>query len=291
MDNSSTSLLSKLLDNEALLFEKEYERYYIKGESKPKTTGAPFLLKNPSSDKGILLIHGLMAAPEEVREWAEHLYAAGYTVYSPRLSGHGTSAEDLSGREYKDWLNSVDRGYDILKTCCSRIVIGGFSTGAGLALYNALRNQNDYDAVISVSAPLKFRKFSASFVEVLQIFNKVTARFGIEKPALKYATNHPDNPHINYHRCPVKSIAEVRSLMRQVYRLLSGLEIPSLIIQGKNDPKVDDRSGKRIFKKIGKKSASYSEIEHHEHGIIRGAIGREVFAKVSSFLKKVHPDD
>jgi hypothetical protein len=36
-------------------------------------------------------------------------------------------------------MASVDRGVDILKTCCDKIVIGGFSTWAGLALYQAIQ--------------------------------------------------------------------------------------------------------------------------------------------------------
>ena len=123
-----------LLAAEAALFLKEYEENYSAGESKPPDIGMPFFLHSPGSDTGVLLIHGLMAAPEEVREWAIFLHEKGLTVYAPRLSGHGTSSKDLSSRNYNDWLDSVDRGHAILKTCCKKILVAGFSTGAGLAL-------------------------------------------------------------------------------------------------------------------------------------------------------------
>jgi len=90
--------IGMLVDAEKELFEREYRRYFVDGETKPKQIGEPYLLENPRSAQGVLLVHGLMAAPEEVREWAEYLCAQGYSVYAPRMAGHGTSSADLSHR-------------------------------------------------------------------------------------------------------------------------------------------------------------------------------------------------
>jgi alpha-beta hydrolase superfamily lysophospholipase len=83
--------LNTLLAAESALFIKDYEKNYCEGETKSRDIGMPFFLHSPGSDTGVLLIHGLMAAPEEVREWAQFLYEKGLTVYAPRLAGHGTS--------------------------------------------------------------------------------------------------------------------------------------------------------------------------------------------------------
>lgn len=277
-----------LLKNEHRLFNEEYNSYFIKNETKPEHIGKPYLLHNPLSKTGILLVHGLMAAPEEVREWAEFLFSKGYTVYAPRLAGHGTSAEDLSTRCFDEWMKSVDRGHDILKACCEKIIIGGFSTGAGLALYQAIQKPKDFAAVISISAPLKFKGVSSSFVEILHAWNNFVHGIGAKRFGKIYARNHPDNPHINYNRCPIKGIVEVRSLMRKVYKSLSSLAIPSLIMQGKNDPKVDGKSGQRIFQRITH-DTYYREIDFHLHGVIRGPVALGVFDNVDKFLKTLHP--
>ncbi|MFC1882870.1 alpha/beta hydrolase, partial [Thermodesulfobacteriota bacterium] len=63
----------------------------------------------------------------------------GFWVYVPRLKGHGTSPNDLAARSYQDWMVSIDRGYAIISSICDRVVVGGFSTGAGLALDLAVR--------------------------------------------------------------------------------------------------------------------------------------------------------
>ncbi len=280
---------NQLVENQLNLFKKEYQKYFLEGETKPEHIGKPFLLRNPTSKTGVLLVHGLMAAPEEVRELGDFLYSKGYTVYAPRLAGHGTSAIDLSSKKYPDWIRSVDHGIDILKTCCHKIVIGGFSTGAGLALYQAIQKPDTFDGVISISAPLKFKGISTNFVELIHGWNRLVTQLGMGQLAKVYAKNHPDNPQINYHRCPIQGIVEVKALMKQVSKSLSSLKIPTLIIQGKNDPKVDGQSGQKLFQKINHPHSFYKEIDFHLHGIIRGPIAREVFETVETFLVTRYP--
>ncbi len=274
-----------LLEKEHLLFKEEYGKNYLAEESKSPKIGKPYLLYNPSATTGVLLIHGLMAAPEEVREWADFLHSAGYTVYSPRLAGHGTSADDLSTRSFSEWVDSVERGHAILETCCRDMVVAGFSTGGGLALYQAIQRPQTYKAVISISAPLKFRSFSAGFAELADGWNSLLNHLGIKTGLKAFVPNHADNPEINYPRCPVHGIVQVKALMKKVYRSLPDLTVPALIIQANRDPKVDGRSGLKIFNRITTPNKKYREIDFHLHGIIRGEITGDVFAEVGSFMK------
>lgn len=278
----------RLLAAEEALFIREYERNYLAGESKPPAVGMPFLLYTPSSSTGVLLIHGLMAAPEEVREWADFLHAKGLTVYAPRLSGHGTSAEDLSVRAYQDWLDSVDRGHALLKTCCKKILVAGFSTGAGLALQSVIRKPGDFEAVIAVSAPLRFKSFSSRFAELLHGYNRLCLSAGMNRLARPFLKNDADNPQINYLRCPVSSFVQVKTLMRRVRRSLPDIEIPVLVIQARQDPKVAPASGPAILRRLGTHKKHFAWIDYHRHGIVRGRIAGEVFKEVESFLAVHH---
>jgi len=274
---------------EMLRFCNDYETHFLEEETKPRQVGAPFFFHNPSADTGVLLIHGFMAAPEEVREWAEALYAKGYTVYAPRLAGHGTSAGDLAGRTYSEWMDSVDRGHAILKGCCKKIVVAGFSTGAGLALAQALFKPDAFDAVISVSAPLKFKSLSVCAVEAVNDWNRLCHTLRLRFLTKEFVTNHADNPHINYLKSPIAGLVEVKALMKQVWKALPTLAIPALIVQGKGDPKVSDKSGKKIFTRIAHDNKAYREIPFHLHGIVRGPIALDLFAEVDEFLKALPP--
>ena len=273
-----------LLAAESALFIKEYEKNYSAGESKPPDIGMPFFLHSPGSDTGVLLIHGMMAAPEEVREWANFLHEKGLTVYAPRLSGHGTSSKDLSVRNYNDWLDSVDRGHAILTTCCKKILVAGFSTGAGLALQSVILKPHDFEAVIAISAPLRFKSFSSRFAELLNTFNQFCNYLGMDNLAREFMKNDADNPHINYLLCPVSSFVQVKKLMKKVRRSLPDIDIPALVIQAKNDPKVAPESGPAIFKLLGTDKKHFSWIDYNMHGIVRGKIASDVFKEVESFL-------
>lgn len=75
--------ISEYLKNKELIdFEKDYEMFYIEGESKSKHVGRPFLLRGASRETGVLLVHGYMAAPLEVTGLANILprEAYGFTV-------------------------------------------------------------------------------------------------------------------------------------------------------------------------------------------------------------------
>ncbi len=284
----------RLLAAEASLFLQEYEKHYCAQESKSPEIGMPFFLHARESNTGVLLIHGLMAAPEEVREWAQFLHAKGLTVYAPRLAGHGTSSKDLSTRSYNDWLDSVDRGHTLLKQYCKKILIAGFSTGAGLALQSVILKPDDFEAVISVSAPLRFKKFSSRLAETLNAFNLFCRRRGMESLAKEFMKNDADNPHINYLLCPVSAFVQVKRLMKKVRRSLPDIHIPALVIQANRDPKVAPQSGPAIYELLGSDKKHFAWVDYHMHGIVRGKIAEDVFMEIELFLAeygliRLHP--
>ena len=284
---SVSSECEQLMRRESLLFERDYQKHFLASETKPRHIGEPYLLHHEGAKRGVLLIHGLMAAPEEVREWAEYLYSRGYTVYAPRLAGHGTSAVDLARRNYGEWVDSVNRGHALLKTCSEQIVVAGFSTGAGLALHQAISKPDAFAAVIAISAPLKFKSISACFAEPLDRWNSLLGAIGIKRLRRDFVPNDPDNPQINYFRCPVHSIVQVKALMKKVSRALPSLSMPALIIQADRDPKVAGMSGRKIFERISSPDKTYREVHFHLHGIVRGDISRTVFAEVAAFLNRL----
>jgi len=285
----------ELIDEELSLFESEYHQHFIESESKPQNIGRPYLLLNETAKHGVLLVHGLMAAPEEVREWAEFIYSLGYTVYAVRMAGHGTSAIDLARREASEWVASVDRGHEILKSCCEHISIAGFSTGASVALYQVIKKPKAFDTLICISAPLKFKKLSTHFAEPVNTWNQLshawdTSILGkVAKTDMlrkEFATNHADNPDINYLRCPVHSIVQIKRLMSEVCKNFSSISIPTLVIHGTDDPKVDVESSREIFARIQSSQKQYKEVDFHLHGIIRGEIALQVFKEVQIFFNQ-----
>jgi esterase/lipase/1-acyl-sn-glycerol-3-phosphate acyltransferase len=266
-------------------YDQDYKTFYIEAESKPKTVGQPYLLKGGQRDLGIVLVHGYMAAPLEVETLAKHLVKKGFWVYVPRLKGHGTAPEDLAQTSYKQWIRSVDQAYAIMTHLCRKVVIGGFSTGAGLALESATRI--NLAGVFAISAPLRLQYFSSRFVPAVDIWNRLMKKVKLGDTQKEFVENHPENPHINYLRNPISGVRELDRLMDTVEPKLRNITAPALVIQSANDPVVDPKGSERIFKLIGTKDKQYILFNFDRHGILLGEGSERVHRAISDFVEQL----
>jgi len=265
-------------------FEADYQNYHVPNESKPEEVGRPFLVPGRRNALGVVLCHGYMAAPLEVKGLADHLGRLGYWVYAPRLRGHGTSPEDLATRSYQDWVRSVDRGYAIISSICRTVVAGGFSTGAGLALDLAARVKG-LAGVFAISAPVRLKDFNARFAPAVDAWNRLMEMAGRSGAKMEFVENRPENPHINYLRNPVSGVREIERLMDDLEPRLNGIEIPALVVQSSEDPVVDPRGSEKIFKHLGGRDKKYVVFSIKRHGILIGERAEMVYQAVGEFLQ------
>jgi esterase/lipase/1-acyl-sn-glycerol-3-phosphate acyltransferase len=270
-----------------MLFDKDYKQYYKENESKSKNIGEPFFLKHFFSRKGIILVHGYMAAPEEIRPMADYLYKNGYTVYGVRLQGHGTAPEDLAIQNWGKWYDSANRAYIIMKNSVKTFSIAGFSMGGGIALLQAANKPGRFTGVISINAPLKLMSVASRFTPVIVAWNKLLTKIKIDKWKMEFVKNDPEYPQINYLRNPVSGGYELDKLMRFVENRLGNVTDPTLIIHASGDPVVDPVSGEEIFEKLGTKEKQLIRVYANHHGILRGKEADEVNVMVLTFLKKL----
>ena len=265
-------------------FEKAYARFAVPEESKPREVGAPFLIRGKEKHIGVVLVHGYMAAPLEVRALAEYLGDRGFRVYAPRLKGHGTAPEDLAASTFIEWVESVEEAFVIMDGICRKVVVGGFSAGAGLALDLASRVKN-LAGVFAISPPLKLQDFSARFVPAVNLWNRVMGRFNVGAAKKEFVVNHPENPHINYVRNPISGIRELDRLMDQMEPRLPEIQVPALVVQSQGDPVVNPEGSFKIFKKLGSEDKEYLLVNYPRHGIINGPRADRVFRAVGEFLE------
>lgn len=107
----------------------------LKFSTKIKTVEAsqPIFLEG-SNGIGVLLIHGYTGSPHDMKFLAEKLNKEGFTVYVPRLPGHGTSSEDFLKSNHRDWLRRVIDSYFDLSGKCKEVYVAGLSMGGVLTL-------------------------------------------------------------------------------------------------------------------------------------------------------------
>ena len=266
-------------------YQKDYETFFVEGESKPLDVGMPFLIKGKSKKVGVVLSHGYMAAPLEVKELALYLGQKGFWVYVPRLRGHGTSPDDLAIRSYLDWVNSIDRGYAIISSICKNVVMGGFSTGAGLALDLAARVRQ-VAGVFAVAAPMRLKDFSSKFVPAVDMWNRIMDKTYRVGPKMEFVDNKPENPHINYSRNPISGIREIERLMDDLEPKLPKMKVPALIVQSSRDPVVDPKGSRKIFDLIGSNEKEYVLFNFDRHGILLGDGSQRVHKTISEFIEQ-----
>ena len=273
-----------LIEKALYEYEKDYNKFYVEGESKKKDVGMPCLVKGRSKDMGVVLIHGYMAAPPEVKELADYLGQKGLWVYLPRVKGHGTSPEDLAEQSYNNWIESVDDGYAIIDSLCKRVVVGGFSNGAGLALDLATRVEN-IEGVFAVCPPLKLQDISTKFAPAVDIWNKLMNRTRLGDAKMEFVENNPENPHINYLRNPISGVRELVRLMDAVEPKLTDIKVPALVIQSLGDPVVNPKGSRRVFDLLGSKDKEYILFNFKRHGILLGDGSKRVHKAIWDFIR------
>lgn len=90
--------------------------------------------------RGVLLVHGLGDSPWSFHDLGETLAAQGFLVRTVLLPGHGTRPEDMLDVTLEDWRRVVREQATTLAGEVDQVYLGGFSTGANLALDYAYSN-------------------------------------------------------------------------------------------------------------------------------------------------------
>jgi carboxylesterase len=223
----------------------------------PELEGASFCWQAGST--GILLVHGFTATTAEVRPLARQLHESGFTVAAPLLPGHNSHPADLNQVKWKDWVSIVEKTFFDLQQICTRVIVGGESTGGLLALDLATRNPK-ISAILLYAPALKL---NMSTYDSLRL--RLLAPFvpWIAKP------NLDGNPSWQgYSVYPLKGALQLLALQNHVNPKLGKINQPVLIIQGRRDPQVDPEVPNLIVKRINSKICQSFWLEDSAHCVL-----------------------
>jgi esterase/lipase len=234
-----------------------------------------FLVPKQRSDLGVVLVHGFLASPAELRRLGDRLAGRGHPVIGVRLKGHGTSPWDLRDRCWEDWLESVRQGVRIMRGVADRVCLVGFSTGAALSLLYAAENADSVAAVAAASTPVKFRNRNMIFVPLVQHATRFLRKVSPYDAVFPFRHNEPENPHINYGNIPIRGLYELGRMVDALMQRSSKVSCPVYLLQGSADPVVDVRSVDILFERLtGTAVKSLDIVESQHHGILHKNIGK-----------------
>ena len=264
----------------------------INAQETKTRSGEPVLLHREGGRQvGVVLVHGFLASPAELREFAQELHDAGHTVYLVRLRGHGTSPWDLRDRRYEDWFASVQRGIEIVRGLCEKVAVVGFSTGGSLALYAASQSRDEALAgVCAISVPVRFQNPQMRFVPLVHGANRLVRSLNLMEGVKLFAENESENPDINYRHMPMRGLYELRRLVDEMRSQLKEIQCPVLLIQGDEDPVVVPDSIDTLREEISSTRVEAHLIESTRHGLVHDDIGhtRELIREFVASLAPTH---
>jgi len=204
------------------------------------------------NETGILLCHGFNGTPQSVHDVALDLMGSGFTVYAPRLAGHGTDPEDFRRSTRDDWYETVIDGVRLLRERCRHVIIVGQSMGGTLALKAALAGH--VDAIVTINAALSVPGYACHAADGICRF------IDEDEPDILAEGVH----EIVYDKVPTSAIRQLLALIEDVRPHVSRVLVPTYVIHSAVDHVVPPEDSVWLYEQVrGPKARAVLEQSYH----------------------------
>jgi carboxylesterase len=246
-------------------------------------TTEPFLY--PGNRTGCVLVHGITATPKEMSYLGAYLAEKGHSVVGVRLAGHATDPADLRRVRYRDWLASVEDGWNLLKGSTDRIFLIGLSMGGALVMTQAARLPAA--GVVAMSTPYQveahgYKRLLLPFTGLLRYlmpYQKKGQANWFNKAAYQQRVAYKVGVTNGYH--------ELKGLLAEMRAGLPKITAPVRLIHSKDDDYVLPYNMQKIYADLGTADKEMCYVEQAEHVITEDGEREKVFALVAEFVERV----
>ncbi|PIB92208.1 carboxylesterase [Caulobacter sp. FWC2] len=219
--------------------------------------------------RGVLLIHGLTGAPDEMKFLARRLHRQGFDVMVPQLAGHGADMATLLRSTWRDWLDSVVAAYDAYAREVDEIFVAGVCVGGALGLELAAQRPEIAAAVV-YSMTFEYDGWNmkgwmkgayliqaiANLPLVRRISFAEPYPFGLKDERLRERVARAPEAFIegSLDRLPFGALFQMYRLGRRLEHDASAIDIPCLIMHAREDDMSDPRNAWRLKRALGPKA-------------------------------------
>ena len=246
-------------------------------------------LGDPTSDYGVLLVHGFTGSNLELLYLGNYLANYGYRVMIVLLPGHGTNFEDLKNYNLHDWKSKIQEVYDVLQKEKKgrKIVIGGHSLGGALLL-NIVRDLS-CSGIVLMATPIRYNWITRVYV-ILRGRTGAKMYYAGFRFHNKELLNNPltDFFDTRYEYIYFSSLREVFRAMESAYSTLPLIDTPIKLIYGTDDYRVGRSHPKIIMDRIASLQKELVWIKRTDHILVIDtdhALVAEEFFKFCESLK------
>jgi len=242
--------------------------------------GEPFL--HAGDDIGCLLIHGLTATPDVMRQLGDHLGGQGRTVVGVRLFGHATRVDDLQRAHFRDWLASVEDGWALLQASCRHRFLIGHSLGGSISL--TLAAELEASGVVAISAldRLPYHRW----LGLLRPLRYVLPRVPKSKRD-DWHSKEAARRYIAYPSYPTNAVLQFRNLLEVMNARLPTVEVPLLFVQPPDDRMTGPGAMGRLYQAVSSQHKEMLMIEGSNHIVPMDAARQVLFEAVAAFIERV----
>lgn len=210
-----------------------------------------------------LLVHGFPGTPAEMRPLANSLHRTGVTVESLLLPGFGPQIETLAERKFPEWIDAVQSSLSRLRQSHDRVVLVGFSMGGAISMHVAASLVRP-DAMVLLAPFWQLGEPWQQFLwPLLRVFMRHFRPFEkadfrdprLRRDILKFMPDADlDDPEtqtmIREISLPFGVLDQLRLLGRSAYHLAPRLELPIMVVQGREDDVVHPRKTQRLVSRF-----------------------------------------
>ena len=258
-----------------------------------------------SGEKGmVILVHGFPGTPIEMRALGEAVQRAGWGVHGLLLPGFGKQIPSLFQQRAGLWSDYIANAVKAAQVGGQKVVLVGFSMGAGLSVPAAARTRPDGLVLIAPFwfdlTPLTYALVSAAGMLLPETFNPFKL---IPARRIQQSNEFSPPPGHLYPSAPeffsklqdvqlpllfLEQFAQLSLNLRRSASLLNGPQAgPLMVLQGAQDRVVRPKLTRKLTRLIGP-NTPYKEI-HGEHHVVMpdSPAFAQVCAEVLTFLKTV----
>ena len=215
---------------------------------------------------GFLLVHGLGGTPRELRYLAMALERSGYAVHCCQLPGHCGTEQDLIASTWTDWNAAVASAYADLRKQCPRVIVGGLSMGAVLALNLAAETEQKPDGLLLLAPTFWYDGWAVPWYSFLIRLLKSTPirhnaysterePFGIKDKRVRHIVMQQmlsgDSSVAGCLRTPGEALRQFVDLVDHVKPRLGSIKCPALVLHPREDDMASLSNAVLLQRKLG----------------------------------------